>query len=790
MLTRHPQLTVILLSAATLLMCACGKPKARVEPPKPPPQAGTERARPGAAPGPGAAREPGVDKAVGATPDSALGPWIRIGLVTDAAEVVIASGGEYYLMENVPEAERKAVRGSVRIRFERGPGTGPAGPCHRVQVLSSRSRESAERIRAELEKALGVPAVLRENSDATSHRVRVGEFETRDEAARLRDTLAGNGYPDAFIVEDARPGGTGRPALALRGEDGLFMVGGSGFLFLPPSGSGFLTLDGKAYRGLLDVRPGGNNRVTVVNRLRMEEYLPGVVPAEMSPATYPEFDALAAQSIAARTYALRHMGRYESQGFDLTNDTRTQVYGGVAAEREATDEAVRRTAGLAVYYDGELIDAMYTSTCGGRTEDFANVYGGPPVPYLVSVACAVDGGAADGATIPGRHSLNAPVYADDGSLANRDLELARVLGIAGAPLSAADLDGPLDGGEAAGLIGRAQRIIDPRGGPPGGPPGGASPVTRIAFLQSAAEHLFGPDEIRRRISPADAAYYSGNLADGPEVPETARPALAFLMQKNLWRPFPDNTARPHDPIRRGEALLLVLRWAESQKPDVLRQGVFSAAAAEPSGASAAEIEIRWGHSARTFRLAPNLAVFRSEAGRRIPVEAVRVIGNEKAAFHVDQDGAIDFLEVELNPSGAASDRYSPVATWEATLARKDAGEKLRALAGDIGELEDIEPARLGNSGRVVEVRVVGSRSSAVVNGYRLRGALGLRDTLYTIERQKTPDGAVASFTFHGRGYGHGVGLCQVGAYGMAKAGKSYREILETYYRGVEIKKAY
>ena len=61
----------------------------------------------------------------------------------------------------------------------------------------------------------------------------------------------------------------------------------------------------------------------------MEEYLPGVVPAEMSPTTYPEFAALAAQSIVARTYALKHLGQYRAQGFDLTNDTRTQVYGGV-----------------------------------------------------------------------------------------------------------------------------------------------------------------------------------------------------------------------------------------------------------------------------------------------------------------------------------------------------------------------------------------------------------------------------------------------------------------------------
>jgi stage II sporulation protein D len=86
--------------------------------------------------------------------------------------------------------------------------------------------------------------------------------------------------------------------------------------------------------------------------------------------------------------------------------------------------------------------------------------------------------------------------------------------------------------------------------------------------------------------------------------------------------------------------------------------------------------------------------------------------------------------------------------------------------------------------------VIGTRGSKTLNGYRVRGALGLRDTLFTIERAHDPDGRVKSFTFHGRGWGHGIGLCQVGAYGMARAGRSYPEILKTYYTGVEIKKAY
>ena len=160
------------------------------------------------------------------------------------------------------------------------------------------------------------------------------------------------------------------------------------------------------------------------------------------------------------------------------------------------------------------------------------------------------------------------------------------------------------------------------------------------------------------------------------------------------------------------------------------------------------------------------------------------------AFHVNESGAIDFLEIELNPTGTASDRHSPVSTWEVTIKRSAMAEKLRSLAGNIGEFEDLKPYKLGNSPRVVQIQVIGSSGSKVINGNRVRGALGLKDTWFTIAREYDPNGKIESFTFYGRGWGHGVGLCQTGAFGMARAGRSYEEILKTYYTGVEIRKAY
>jgi stage II sporulation protein D len=86
--------------------------------------------------------------------------------------------------------------------------------------------------------------------------------------------------------------------------------------------------------------------------------------------------------------------------------------------------------------------------------------------------------------------------------------------------------------------------------------------------------------------------------------------------------------------------------------------------------------------------------------------------------------------------------------------------------------------------------MIGTQSSAHVRGGRIRSALGLREQLFVIERKYDVDGRVIGFVFAGRGWGHGVGMCQVGAYGMAKQGLNYEQILKAYYTGIEITRLY
>jgi stage II sporulation protein D len=147
-------------------------------------------------------------------------------------------------------------------------------------------------------------------------------------------------------------------------------------------GSTAVLLNGRAYRGSLRVLKVGTASVRVVNVVDLDLYLRGVVPSEMPMDWAPE--ALKAQAVAARSYALSHL--HTGGGFDLYPDTRDQVYLGIPHEAPATTAAVTATAGQVVLYKGKVASTYFFSTSGGRTASLQDVYpDAAPVPYLVSV---------------------------------------------------------------------------------------------------------------------------------------------------------------------------------------------------------------------------------------------------------------------------------------------------------------------------------------------------------------------------------------------------------------------
>jgi SpoIID/LytB domain protein len=140
-----------------------------------------------------------------------------------------------------------------------------------------------------------------------------------------------------------------------------------------------LQLDGRAYRGSLELSPAGK-RLQAINVVGIDKYLYGVITSEM-PHDWP-LEALKAQAVAARSYALAN--RYQG-AFDLYADVRSQVYGGIAAETPEARAAVDGTARQVLFYDGKIADTFFFASSGGRTADVTEVWGSKPIPYLVSV---------------------------------------------------------------------------------------------------------------------------------------------------------------------------------------------------------------------------------------------------------------------------------------------------------------------------------------------------------------------------------------------------------------------
>lgn len=146
--------------------------------------------------------------------------------------------------------------------------------------------------------------------------------------------------------------------------------------------TGFVTIGGRQYRGQAEVRVNSTNTLAGINELAFEQYLYGVVPRELGPIQYPFLEALKAQAVAARTYALRNLGKRSKDGYDLLATTSDQVYGGAQDEHSLSTQAVNETAGVAATYGGGYVDALYHSTSGGWTADNEEVYNSSAIAYL------------------------------------------------------------------------------------------------------------------------------------------------------------------------------------------------------------------------------------------------------------------------------------------------------------------------------------------------------------------------------------------------------------------------
>jgi len=175
--------------------------------------------------------------------------------------------------------------------------------------------------------------------------------------------------------------------------------GGTGGLaplrIVPDAAGDLVMIGGRTYRGDAYASR-GTAGVTVVNQLPLETYLLSVVALELGFRAPADRQAVMAQAVAARTYAMRYRGRREALGFDVFPTDADQVYGGTAAELPEVTQAVRDTEGQIVTWNGQPIEALFHSTCGWSTEDSREIFHNRgDAPYLRAVSDRTGEGPRD-----------------------------------------------------------------------------------------------------------------------------------------------------------------------------------------------------------------------------------------------------------------------------------------------------------------------------------------------------------------------------------------------------------
>lgn len=224
-----------------------------------------------------------------------------------------------------------------------------------------------------------------------AYRVRVNTFSTRAEAEAAAATYTTYvwydvfGFEHSFVGSATSPSGTGVTVVIKDTATILFEFDCSGAKslgILPNDGApGTLTwFKGYKWRGGFEYRRSTGGNINVINVVQIDDYIKGVLPYEMSPS-WP-IEALKAQAICARTYAMMQTKHYKSYKFDVCNTTDCQAYYGTNKANATTDQAVDETSGIVITYNGELASAYYYSSNGGASESSENVWT-KALPHLV-----------------------------------------------------------------------------------------------------------------------------------------------------------------------------------------------------------------------------------------------------------------------------------------------------------------------------------------------------------------------------------------------------------------------
>jgi stage II sporulation protein D len=223
---------------------------------------------------------------------------------------------------------------------------------------------------------VGLPVSLGQAAMPVTETVRVAIIKGVEEVRLQGDgLLATDGRGTPLVLEPE--------CIVRRQGDNRLTLAGRTLPRLVISAPGIIRVNGKGYRGVLDLIP-QEKGLLVVNELALEEYLAGLINSEIS-SLWP-IEAVKAQAVVARSYAIYQKDVRRSALYHLESTVLDQVYDGADIEDGRAARAVKDTVGEVLTYGGNVIQSFYHSSCGGHTEAAVNVWG-MDLPYLQGVDC-------------------------------------------------------------------------------------------------------------------------------------------------------------------------------------------------------------------------------------------------------------------------------------------------------------------------------------------------------------------------------------------------------------------
>ena len=681
----------------------------------------------------GSQQAAGPARAVQASPRLAVPSRLRVGLATDLEELVLpCCDGDLIAESNgrvVAQVSSLKVQPGVEIKT-------PA--VYRLQAAALKDESQAQGLAKQLGSRFGLPADVVFDAGIDLYRVRVGRFPTRDEAVAGQRRLIGAGLSGAWIVSEQADLGEAELRMTLGGK--TYHSPGRWLTVRSGSGNG-IRFKNARYRGDLLVYLNDRGLLNVINELPVEEYLRGVVPREMGPGEYGQIEALKAQTVAARTYTLKNLGEFQAEGYDICATPRCQVYGGMSVEHPLTDRAIAETAGEVLVWNEELVEALYSSTCGGHTENVSVIFPQKDVPYLKGVSCLEAGVDRIDSRLPRGKEFPAGL-------------LDQLMPPSGTRLTA----------EVVGA--RLEHLALMAGLP--------IPRDRLASLERQEVQRFIASifdlalDARLFVSPADLPY----LLDEPPADwsEEDLQLAAYLMKSGLL------AGDLNEPLTAAEIDETLYRLA-------IYLRVVEMIEARYLGLEGGQLQVRLAEEDASYVVGDRLATFR-QFGSSTVSSSLALLAGDWMELYLHNDQLLALVH-QVETAGATYDRSSKRSSWTRFRSDRQLTEMVNDRYPGLG-FQGLEILERGVSGRVGRMKVLGDGGrSEVIEGLAVRWTLDVPDTLFTAKRLTPPDKS-PGWLFTGRGWGHGVGMCQIGAFGMAIRGHSYQDILRHYYTGIDI----